>query len=296
MFKPLLAPRESPSSYPDFFKELRYPLLCSPKIDGIRCLVKDNICMSRTFKPLPSFQLQTQFYDITDLDGEIVEGDLTDFGVFNRTQSHVMSEDKPGDLTYHVFDYIAEDALHWPFWERLDHLSKLISGKGTRKLVSHEFVESYDELVSYEDSQLLLGYEGLIMRDPFAPYKQGRGTFKQGIIYKLKRFEDIEAMIVGFVEQNTNTNVQERDELGYAKRSSAKDGQVGAGTLGKFIVDFNGMDIAVNPGTFNHEQRKQIWDDQDFYKYKMLKFKYFSHGVKDKPRYANALGFRGENE
>ena len=54
-----------------------------------------------------------------------------------------------------------------------------------------------------------------MMRNPIAPYKQGRGTFREGIIYKLKRFEDSEAVIIGFVEQMTNQNVLEKDELGY---------------------------------------------------------------------------------
>ena len=43
-----------------------------------------------------------------------------------------------------------------------------------------------------------------------------------------KRFEDFEAQVTGFIEQMTNTNVAEKDELGHSKRSSAKAGMVGA--------------------------------------------------------------------
>ena len=42
MFKPMLAPGEDPLSYPDYFDKLQYPLLGSPKFDGIRCIIKSN--------------------------------------------------------------------------------------------------------------------------------------------------------------------------------------------------------------------------------------------------------------
>ena len=132
------------------------------------------------------------------------------------------------------------------------------------------------------------------MRNPIAPYKQGRGTFREGIIYKLKRFEDSEAVIIGFVEQMTNQNVLEKDELGYAKRSYAKDGLVPANTLGRFIVLWNGIELDIAPGNFNHAQRQEIWNNQDKFINKLLKFRYFNHGIKDKPRFPRAVGFRDE--
>ena len=42
IFKPMLAPGEDPLSYPDYFDKLQYPLLGSPKFDGIRCIIKSN--------------------------------------------------------------------------------------------------------------------------------------------------------------------------------------------------------------------------------------------------------------
>jgi DNA ligase-1 len=296
MFKPLLAPGEDPKSFPDYFKKLQYPLLCSPKYDGIRCIVKAGKCLSRSGKILPSLQVQEQYWYLKDLDGELIEGNATDFDVYNRTQSHVMSEDKPGELQYHVFDYTHPDVLSKPFYERLEMAEIIIKDymRPDVSLVEHVDVSNYEELLEYENKCLEQGFEGIMMRNPIAAYKQGRGTFREGIIYKLKRFEDSEAVIIGFVEQMTNQNSLEKDELGYAKRSYAKDGLVPANTLGRFIVLWNDIELDIAPGNFNHAQRQEIWNNQDKFMNKLLKFRYFNHGIKDKPRFPRAVGFRDE--
>ena len=105
MFRPLLSPQEDPLRYPDYFKKLRFPLMVSPKIDGIRGIVKNHTMLSRTGKLIPSYQVQEEFTYIDDLDGELVEGLPNTPDVYNRSQSHVMSMGKPGNIMYHVFDY-----------------------------------------------------------------------------------------------------------------------------------------------------------------------------------------------
>ncbi len=297
-FRPMRAAGPDPKKGDKhFWENLQFPLMVSPKIDGIRGCSRHGIVTSRSGELLPSLQVQDELSKVQWVDCEIIEGNPTDYGVYNRTQSHVMSVDKPGDLSYHVFDCIHPDWLSRPFYERLaeaERLLKPIWDKcGTRfKLVQHEEVESLEELLAYEDKMLEAGWEGVMGRSPVAPYKQGQATYNQGWMYKFKRFKDTEGVIVGFVEQNTNTNVQERSELGYAKRSSAKAGLVAAGTLGKFIVLFDGVEIPVGCGVFTHRERQTIWDNQEAYLGKLLKFRYFAHGMKDLPRHPRALGFR----
>lgn len=297
-FKPLLAPGESPATYPDFFKKLQYPLMASPKYDGIRCIVKYGHCLSRSGKVLPSLQVQKNFRNLQDFDGELIIGSPENPDVYNITQSHVMSEDKPGDIHFHVFDYTHQDWLNRPFFERyeeLDYINRNIySNLSNVHTIPHEFIETYDELIAYENRCLEKGFEGIMMRNPISPYKQGRGTFREGIIYKLKRFTDSEAIIVGFDEKLVNENILQTDELGYAKRSTAKAGMVRANTLGAFRVIWNEMYLDIAPGSFTHEERERIWNNQSRYLGKFLKFRYFEHGIKDKPRFPRAIGFRDQ--
>jgi DNA ligase-1 len=292
MFRPLLAPGEDPLRYPNYFKELRYPLLCSPKYDGIRCLIKGGVALSRTGKMLPSYQVQEEFGKYEDFDGELIEGAI-DSNVYNRTQSHVMSESKPGDLAFYVFDYTHPDYLYQPFFERLDILRRL-NLIGHVRLVEQQLVEDEEELIEYENYCLTMGFEGIMMRSPISPYKNGRATWREGIIYKLKRFQEDEAQIIGFEEQYTNTNALEVDELGYAKRSYEKNGMVPADTLGKFIVKYKDQELVVAPGQFTHDERKFVWKFQDTFKYKYLKFRFMTYGMKDLPRFPRAVGFRDE--
>lgn len=296
-FKPMLAPREEPASFTDYWKLLPYPLEVSPKLDGIRGAARAPNVVSRTLKPLPSFQVQLEFGNLPPLDGEVIVGAPTDPDVYNRTQSHVMSFDKPADdLRYYVFDYTADDWRNKPFYERLDKAAELV--KSLKRpdviLLEHTPVECYDELIAYEETKLALGYEGVMMRNPLAGYKWGRATFLQEIIYKLKRSTDDEGIVIGFEEQYTNTNTQERNELGLAKRSTSKEGLVRSNTLGAFIVLWRGLELTVGCGFFSHLQRKHIWDNREMYLNQLIKFRYFGYGNKDLPRFPRALGWRSE--
>ena len=292
MFKPMLAPGEDPMSFPDYFRKLQYPLLCSPKYDGIRCIIKRGLAMSRSFKMLPSYQVQDEFKKFEHFDGELIEGNATDFDVYNRTQSHVMSEDKPGNLTYFVFDYTHPEYIDKPFYERLEFLETMLGTDGKVRMVPHEYIDNYDQLIEYERGCLEQGFEGIMMRNPVGHYKLGRGTFREGLIYKLKRFKDAEGELIDILPMMENHNTLETDELGYAKRSSSKAGLVEGNLAGKFQVIFNNDILDVAPGSFDHAEREDMLANKSKYIGKQLKFRYFNHGIKDKPRFPRAIGLR----
>jgi len=294
-FKTLLAPHEGPLS----LAKLIYPVLCSPKLDGIRCIIKGGVAYSRKFIPLPSYQVQVALEKEEHLDGELIVGNPTESGCYNKTQSHVMARDKPGPLTFYVFDYTSPEVLNKPFTERHALLPDLTAHwmlandlDVAVEVLTHTRINCLTQLLEYETTQLEAGHEGIMIRDPDGIYKQGRATINEGIIFKLKRFTDDEGTIVGFEEGMTNTNVAMEDALGNTKRSYAKAGMIPAGTLGKFIVSYKEDIIDVAPGAFTHDERQDIWDNQSKYMGKLLKFRYFNYGVKDKPRFPRAIGFR----
>jgi DNA ligase-1 len=296
MFKPLLASGEDPLSFPDYFKRLQYPYLCSPKLDGIRCIVKYKKAMSRSFLQLPSYQVQSDFTYIEHLDGELIEGEATDPNVYNRTQSHVMSEDKPGNLKYYAFDYTHPDWINRPFYERLFEAKRLVTAIQSLSseyiFLEHHEVNNYNELIAYEMEVLAQGYEGVMLRNPLSPYKMGRATFNQNIIYKLKRFKEAEGVLIDVLPAMTNHNPLERDELGYAKRSSRKENLVESEIAGTLIIEFEGDEIEISSGSFTHDQRRKLLSNIDQYRGKLIKFRYFLYGIKNKPRFGRAVGFR----
>jgi DNA ligase-1 len=294
--RPLLCPQEDPLSKPNFFDDLQFPYWCSPKYDGIRAITFGGIVYSRTWKPLRSYQVQTDFGKHSYLDGEIIEGNSTDSDVYNRTQSHVMSFDKPGDLTYYVFDFLFD--ITEPYETRYARLKEYLryNHDSSIKLVEQKFVATKDDLLAYEDSCLRQGYEGIIFRNPRAHYKQGRATWNDNIIYKLKRFQEEEGIIVDFEQRYHNTNEQTIDAQGYAERSSSKDGLVPTNMVGKFIVSYDDWLLEVAPGAFSHKDLTKIWANKESYVGKTLKFRFMLYGMKDKPRFPRAVGFRDKDD
>lgn len=285
-FRPLLATDAD-------LDKLRLPVLASPKLDGIRCLAMGGKPMSRSMKVLPSRHVQEFFARHADalegLDGELIVGDPTAPDVYRTTTSHVMAEDKVFDFSFVVFDrWNAPGNYAYRY-------NTLLTGRHalptSAQILSHALIEELSALESYEEHMLGAGYEGVMLRDPNGGYKQGRSSVREGILLKLKRHEDAEAVVIGTEEEMHNANVAEKNELGRTKRSTAKDGLVGKGTMGALIVrGLNGpfKDVEFNIGSgFTAADRADEWPDGT-----IVTYKYFAVGVKDKPRHPVYKGRR----
>lgn len=272
---------------------LKFPLLASPKIDGIRCIVKDGIALSRSLKPIPNKYIQNVLGKLPSayiLDGELVVGQPYGNDVMQRTSSGVMSEDGEPEFTYFIFDRIAKEI---PYVDRYEQIIDVFGSRVTCLLQTWLF--SPCELEEYERKCLEMGYEGIMLRDPKSFYKFGRSTLREGALLKLKRFLDSEAIVIGMEELMHNNNVLEKDELGYAKRSSHKENLTPAGILGALHVKDVNTDVEFHIGTgFDYDTRKYLWENRfEFMKYaNIVKYKYFPSGVKDLPRFPVFLGFR----
>lgn len=284
-FKPMLA---SPAD----LNNLRFPLLCSTKLDGIRAVVINGVLMSRSLKPIPNKHVQKLFGAYEYFDGELIVGPATAKNCFNVTTSGVMSVDGEPDVFFHVFDHVADHTSRYSL--RAKRLKAANKAKRL-VLVPQTLVNSLEELLALEEKCLTEGYEGLILRDPDAGYKFGRSTAKEGILLKLKRFQDDEAHIVGLVEQMHNGNEATTNELGRTKRSSHKENKTGKNTLGAFQVLWKGIEFEIGTG-MDDELRQRVWDNREKYIGKLVKFKYFPVGVKDKPRHPVFLSFRDERD
>jgi DNA ligase-1 len=159
------------------------------------------------------------------------------------------------------------------------------------KIVQHATLHNRHDLDTYEAEQVALGHEGIMLADPNAPYKFGRATTKGGELLKVKRFEDSEAVVIGIQEEMFNGNEAQTNELGRTKRSTAKDGLVGKGTMGALIVRDVKTGVEFNIGTgFTAADRQRFALGGILGE--VVKYKSFPIGVKDKPRHPVYLGLR----
>lgn len=265
--------------------KLRYSLLASPKLDGIRAVVRDGVVYSRSNKPIPNKYVQSLFSRYEHYDGELIVGEPTAHDVYRQTTSGVMSADGEPDVRFFVFDHVS--SISSPYRHRATKLST------AKHLVLHEQREIFDleQLLAYEQDCLDEGYEGLILRDPSAPYKMGRSTAREGYLLKLKRMKTDEATIVGFIEREHNGNVAAINELGQTKRSSHKANKSGRGDLGALVCRLGDVEFNIGTG-FTDTERADIWADKDKYLGKLVSFNHFPIGSYDKPRHPSFKGLR----
>jgi len=287
LFRPMLGAKIEDLSL------LRFPLLASYKLDGVRAIWWGKEFMSRTLKTIPNRALQRKAAEILGnyprWDGELIAGEPYAKDVYNKTIRCVMTESAPAEpLTFFVFDN-ADDSTHG-FEDRLrsvHHIPGLVF-----KLMQVR-VDSLFELLDFETSAIEQGYEGLVLRHPSGSYKQGRSTFREHGMLKLKRFADAEATVIGFEELLRNENPATLDERGYTKRSSHQDNKVPGGLLGALVCKRGNREFRIGTG-FTEAQRLEIWRNRDKYTGKLAKFKSFPVGVKDLPRHPVFLGWREE--
>ena len=291
--KPLLAATFDPD-------RAQYPYLATPKIDGIRFLMVNGQAVSRSFKPIRNKYIQ-QILSSALPDG--IDGELTVGDNFQESTSGIMSIEGEPDFFVWIFDYVeAGPETILPYNERVRQLEELealgyFAGLDSHYIVlSPKLVNTLEEVQQLETSYLSNGFEGVMLRDPEGTYKFGRSSIKANILLKVKKFLDAEGVIIGFKEKMSNQNEATLDAFGYKERKGGKDGLVPAGTLGAFrLMLHTGQEVSCGSG-LNDEQRQEIWDNQEAYDGKFVKFKYMAHGIKDLPRHPIFLGFRHEDD
>lgn len=273
--------------------EVLFPKLASPKLDGNRCYIEDGQAKSSSGKPIRNVFIRETLSqpEFDGLDGELIVGASTAKDVRRKTSSGVGTFQGEPDFTFHVFDY-----WKWskePFRERLTAARGMAQKQQHIRFVPHSLITCIDDLLKYEESMLALGYEGVILRDANAPYKQGRSTLKQNWALKLKRFLDGEAVVVGIEEMYHNENEALTDDHGYTKRSSHQENKRAAGVLGALVVKDlkTGVEFRVGTG-FDAVLRASLWVVGRGLIGQVITYKHFPIGAKDKPNLPSFVAFR----
>lgn len=293
-FKPMLAAASD--------GDITSKVLVSPKLDGIRCVIRDGQALSRSLKPIANKALREVLSNplLNGLDGELLAGSATSETAFNSTTRSVMSHEGNSDVVqFHVFDCFDNPA--WPFQHRLREAAERVTEAQRQglpvRLVEHRPVSSQSQLLEVYQTYLEQGFEGAMVRDPIGPYKHGRSTAREGFLLKMKPWKDSEAMILGFDELERNQNEAKKNALGHTERSTSKEGKVAGGTLGALHVRdiHNGMEFSIGGG-FTAADRDLLWAQNERLVGRVVRYKSVTIGVVDAPRFPVFLGFRDQND
>jgi len=271
--KPLLAHSKTP-----VLDSIKYPVLMSPKLDGIRCILIDGVPHSRAGKVIPNLFVQRELKDIHN--NLILDGELMVDGDFNSVQSAIMSNSGEPDFTFNVFDVINTQG----FSTRLRHAQNAVETFGGRlRLVYHSLVTNAEQAAAKHKEYCAAGYEGSMVRRPDGEYKHGRSTAKQGILLKIKDFSDDEAVILDVKQlaRNLDTSTKCLHNLVYED------------AVGSFTVRWKGKIFNVGSG-LKAAQRRELYAIKDKLVGKTITFTYQEVTTYGVPRFPVFKGFRGD--
>ena len=295
--RPMLACAIQESQFPT----LRFPFLASPKIDGYRAInylpegSPTSIALARSGKRHPCHAIQDAF---AKLPSYAFDGELTVPGLdFNTAGGLLRRTDYSGPFQFSIFDIADGPLANLPFANRLEVLKGLsVDLPPWAKVLRQEWIENIEQLLAFEQECLDLGYEGICLRLPSAPYKHNRGTLRDQTLLKLKRFASAEARVLSVEPRYENQNPQEFTPLGYTERSTNAENLVPTNVLGTLHVEgINGQYAGVrfSIGTF---LGLSDWDKIQLLKNppigQVCSYKFFLHDAKDAPRHPVFLGFR----
>lgn len=322
-FKPILAPNEEAN-----LDEIKYPIMASFKLDGIRAIFKEGQILSRSLKPIVNKQLKEKFEPLRKysedhgciLDGEIYSPILPFQGISSCVMTQdfedkkaikkwgeiqeefdltVTREEALESLKFYCFDYVDDGMLLDIYFEARIELvhEKLKSFSDIYYPVSHVEISNKEDITKYFEGALDNGFEGLILRDPKGKYKFGRGTLKEGIIYKVKPYRTFDAKITGVVQSTVvDPNAEKTtNELGRSVTSKKKDDRILIEKASAFWVDYEGKPLKVVLAMTDKE-KEAVWANQGEFIGRTIEYKGMLIGAKDVPRHPVMVRFREDRD
>ena len=194
---------------------ITFPCYLQKKYDGLRCGShfngKNVIMESRQGVP---FNIFTSIMDeLTDLlkeypniylDGEMYTDEIpfqTLSGIIRLKEIPTNEEQlkKIDIIHYYIYDCIVIDDIEMAYTDRLSLLYQLFEKKKYKhlKLVKTETITNPEEIKKKHDESVSDGYEGVMLRNPAAPYKIGK---RSKDLLKYKEFMEEEFKIIDFTE------------------------------------------------------------------------------------------------
>lgn len=270
-------------------------LYASDKEDGIRCIIHPHLGpVSQTLKPIPNRHIR----DILSQAPLCLDGELVAFCSrtgkelgFNYTQSCVMSQEGAPQFEFRVFDCF--ENVYASYQDRLLKAAYMVDHANLSfvKLLVHWRCRNTEAIERREKDALKEGKEGIMINSPNGWYKEGRSTFNEGYLLKVKRFEDDEAVVIGLEEEMENCNPATIEVSGLQKRSKHAANLKGKDCVGVLICKWRGKEIRIGSG-LTASQKSIWWQVPNLIIGKTITFKYQKHGMKDLPRSPKFKGIR----
>ena len=319
-FKPMLGTNE-----PFELEALKYPIIGTIKKDGVRGVIRNNQLRTRSYKSqelplIANKQIQELTKPIQEaaykhnmsIDIEIyIHGiPLNEIVMFTNTKDintrdhHNKIRRKvseltenfrfytsiPKELEFYIFDSVIEGQEDTSYVSRIAQAWDILKGIPRVTFVDPIAVQSSEEADYYYQKSLKNGFEGLVLRSTYGPYKYGRATAREQYFLKLKPIEELIGTVTNINERMENLNESFMSSQGYSIKRNTINNKEGTGLAATATIIWEGEELKVSlKGT--NEQRREIWVNRDSYIGKELKFKGMLYGAKRVPRHPVFIEF-----
>lgn len=262
----------------------QWPVVCEIKYDGTRvaCVWEDQTLtiVSRNGLPMPGFEpfaeeLQWRLQQLAvELPDMVLDGEMDSAEGFYETVGGARRKDGQGEFILRLFDAVPLHSFKrgncWVPWrQRCTVVRTLVASLGMEKLTFHPGMECYTD----EDVQTVFawardkGHEGIIVKQPDAPYECKRGYHWM----KIKPKATVDVPIVG-IEEGTGKY---------------------RGQMGKVICELDGVEFRVGTG-WSDEERAAMWPNSVHYHGRMIEVKYAEKTPDGSLRHPRFVRFRDD--
>lgn len=318
MPKPQLAVDWRADRLKELFAQKR-TIIAQPKLDGVRGgQYNPRAFTGRSLKPFKNKRLTKFWSDIEffGVDGELIMPPPIEWNyhAMCRSTTSVTNTIDSGIIPNLVaFDLIIGQTIDLPYRKRYAALRKFVEQlrqDHTHRihLMPMQIVKSMTELDEWENKWVEEGYEGAIVRNGDALFKEDRSG-EEAELWRIKRRIDFEFIADELVEAMENRNEAKTNALGRTERSTHKENMHGKRMVGAIkghvlkdvvwqgkVLFPKGMPIKVGPGEMDHAMRKRVWKNPKLIVGKINKAKTQPHGVKEKPRQPLWIGLRSKED
>lgn len=247
---------------------VKYPCFGSPKIDGVRALLKRGEFYSRSGKIYKGLErLKAEIRDAfgvnSILDVPVLDGELTVIGTTFQTGSGMIRRDEETpDAHFSLFELPEVTA---PFTHRVMMMDDLTGTSSYMSPVHHEQLLNEDQLMGFFWGCRNLGYEGSVIKPMNYQYKGSRSydwmKMKQVLTVDLE-VEDVEE--------------------GTGKYENC---------LGKAVVNYKGKPVRVGTG-FTDDERDNFWLHPEVLIGKTIEIEYMEETDDGSLRHPRFIGIR----
>jgi len=244
--------------------KLVYPVIVSPKLDGMRAMGNNTKIISRKGKEVNTLP----HIVLPDTNGAWLDGELYAHGKDFQTNMSLIKKYRKGlteDVKYHVYDIYIPNGEH-SYIERHKELSKLCCGIDNVEVVPYKLADSEEELIAVHKEYLSLGYEGTMVRVNGVPYELNKRSHS---LLKYKDFIDEVYEIIDIVPNDKTP------------------------THGTIVCELGGITFKCGM-KMSHEAREEMLLNRDSYIGKQAEVRFFEYSNNGVPRFPVCVGIRND--